>query len=957
MRDRQPSARAGFLRTLLASGLAAVGIATGAGAAPPASRPGSDWPTYRHDAALSAVSPLKGGLGRPPRVAWSIDLGGPRIPSESVEVRDVTGDGRDEILILKDDAVECRDARGRRLWTLEGYATPSVVDVRDYAGDGSRGILLTTSASGRVETFLVDGRSGRSTVLWKDQNNFGGHTRFGKLLAGVKGAQIASTASGQTPPAPHEGRIRLVSFESGLDRPRFRIRQTLTGNLYSPLILFDDLDADGAVEMAVISHEGLWSFDTENGRLELAAQYAPSIRTYMATIASVRLSPADPYPALVMINPHLPGLKAVRQDGKSRATTLWKVVVGGAEDQYQVGVRIRPGGPDVVADLDGDRRYEIIATIIGEHGDRSRHLVVFDAATGRRLAETGDARILAVGDLDGDGRPEILLQEAGRLRLARWDRGGFVELWGGNRIEPMLRPLPAEGSLRRTAGGNQPVWREAPGSNLFLFRFPDGVSACRLAGNQVVRVKPVGAHEALGNAGGAGAPQAERVTRDGAAVVTRVGSTEVYRYAPAAPQTYLAPPPLVADLGGSRQVLVRDAKGRYLLVPPQGTPARVLIEGFYEHDQTHVDPAGAGPTICDMDGDGDNEVVATLAGADGKPYCAILDATGRLERRFDLEPGTQLLSRGPTGRLGPGRGRWIILRMAYGRGWFQGRRPLVVAFDGKTGARLWTRDHYASYGAHPVIFAAHVPTAVHDLDGDGADDWLVCSENFYGVISVKDNRDLVPPMVLSDSLPGHWTAYSYPSLGVIRPTGELGLLHHNSFSLALITDLRGQPLWHHGMTRDTAGAWGILADVDGDGASEFVHAQPDGVIRCFDVRAPRSHCATCPPGTPGAGNPSSESDPARWSIDLKGPASRMAAADLDGDGRHELVLGGSDGNLHALAERSGQARVLWKVKVSLGRRVGEPVLADLDGDDRAEILVTAEDGRLSCLRGVSAVGE
>src|SRR5439155_14802512 len=174
---------------------------------------------------------------------------------------------------------------------------------------------------------------------------------------------------------------------------------------------------------------------------------------------------------------------------------------------------------------------------------------------------------------------------------------------------------------------------------------------------------------------------------------------------------------------------------------------------------------------------GENEVVATVLGGDGKPCCAILDATGRLERRLDLEPGTRLLNRGPTGRLGPGRGRWLIVRMSYGEGWFQGRRPLVVAFDGKTGERLWTRDHYAHYGPNPVNFAAHLPTAVHDLDGDGADDWLVCSENFYGVISVKDNRDLVGPMVLSDRLPGHWTAYSYPSLGVIGPTGELGLLH------------------------------------------------------------------------------------------------------------------------------------------------------------------------------------
>ena len=935
-----------LIRNLVAIGFVAAATAAGTIASRPESVPGGDWPTYRHDAAISAVSPLKGGLGHAPRVAWSVDLGGPRVPSETVQVRDVTGDGRDEILILGGDSVECRDASGRRLWMLEGYPQPSVVDIRDYAGDGSRGLLLSTSRGGRVEVFMVAGRSGRSIPLWMDENNFGGHTRFGKLLTGVIGAQVASTSSGQTPPAPHGGSIRLVSFENGLDRPHFRIRQALPGDFYSPLMLFDDLDADGAVEMAVISHEALWSFDTETGRQKFTARYAPMIRTYMAAIASVKLSPADPHPSLVMINPHIPGLEAVRQDGRSRTSILWKVVVGEKEDQYQSAIRIVPGGPDVVSDLDGDGRYEILASITNEHGDRSKHLVVFDASTGGRLAETGDERVLSVDDLDGDGHPEVLLQGSARLRLARWNNQGFIELWRGDGVEPLVHPVPSEGSLSRTSGGNRPVWRESPGSDLFLLRFPDGVSACRLTGNQVVRVRPVAIHEALGNVGEARDPQAERVTWDGKAAVVRKGSIEVYRYEPPSPQTYLAPPPLVADLGGSRQVLVRDATGKFLLVPSQGGPPRVLIDGAFERFQTHVDPAGSGPTICDMDGDGENEIVATLAGNDGKPFCAILDAAGRIKHRFELEPGTSVLNRGPTGSLGPGLGRWIVVRMFDPEG---GRRPLVVAFNGKTGEKLWTRDHYANYGPNPVVFAAHLPTAVHDFDGDGADDWLACSENFYGVIGVKDNRDLVGPVILSDAVPGHWTAYSYPSLGKVRSTGEPGVLHNNSYALGLITDLRGRPIWHHGMTRDTAGTWGILADVDGDGLSEFVHAQSDGLIRCFGVGAPRSRCATCPTGTPVASDRNSDVDPCRWSIDLKRPVSRMTAADLDGDGRQELVLGGSDGNLYALAERSGQVRILWKLP--LGSRVGEPVLADLDGDNHAEILVTTEAGRLHCLRG------
>jgi hypothetical protein len=63
----------------------------------------------------------------------------------------------------------------------------------------------------------------------------------------------------------------------------------------------------------------------------------------------------------------------------------------------------------------------------------------------------------------------------------------------------------------------------------------------------------------------------------------------------------------------------------------------------------------------------------------------------------------------------------------------------------------------------------------------------------------------------------------------------------------------------------------------------------------------------------------------------------------------ELLFGGDDGALHALAERDGKPRLLWSVPI--GRRVGEPVLADLDGDGRPEILVAAEDGKLYCLKG------
>jgi hypothetical protein len=823
------------------------------------------------------------------------------------------------------------------------------VDVRDFAGDGSPGILLTTFLAGKLDTYMVCGRTGKATHLWHDENNFGGQTRIGQLLPGVPGVQIAAVASGATPPAPQGGPVRLVSFEGGLDRPHFRVRQHVTGVFYAPLILFADLDGDGTAEMVVISHEQIWAFDPRTGKQAFHAAYGPSIRTYSATVAAVKLRPQDACPALVMINPHLPGLRAVSQDGKTFARELWKVVVGGKEDQYQRRITISTAGPGLVCDLENDGRFQILAAIKNEHGDGMPHLVVFEARTGKRLAELPGAEVLAVDDLDGDGRPEVLLRRGKELHIARWKAGDFHSVYRGLDVSAVLRPLPSEGDLRLASPGgvpprgNRTVWREKAGSPRFLLRFPDGVRSCRLGPAGLEKGKVLTHHEALGNL--PAAPQRpERVVWDGSKLVTLRDGREVYRYVPPAPTTYLAPPPLVVDLAGKRRILVRDAAGKYLLVSEAGRKERVVLERPYETQHILVDAAGVGPLVCDMDGDGDNDLVATVTDARGRPACVILDGEGKEKRRFELLPGMTALSRGPTGRLGPGRGRWLLLRMS-GEGPDHQQRQIVVAYDGRTGKQLWVRDHYGRYGKNPVVFVPHFPSAVLDYDGDGADDWVVCSENFYGILSVKDNKDLVGPVVLSDALPGHWTAYTFPSLAPPRGGARPVVFHHNAYALALVTDLAGKPLWHFGMTRDTAGTWGQFVDLDGDGEREVLHAQPDGVLRCFPLGS-SGRCPTCPADAPLARDKGSRQ---RWQFDLGRPISRMIAADLQGDGRMAVLFGGADGKLHALGEREGKPRRLWSVP--LGRRVGEPVLTDLGGNGRPAILVTAEDGRLYCLKG------
>jgi hypothetical protein len=105
----------------------------------------------------------------------------------------------------------------------------------------------------------------------------------------------------------------------------------------------------------------------------------------------------------------------------------------------------------------------------------------------------------------------------------------------------------------------------------------DGVYGCRLGSAGLEKCKAITEHEALGNLP---APQnpPERVVWDGAKLVTRIDGREVYRYVPPAPTTYLAPPPLVADLSGKRRILVRDSASNYLLCSAEGKKERVFLE-------------------------------------------------------------------------------------------------------------------------------------------------------------------------------------------------------------------------------------------------------------------------------------------------------------------------------------------------------------------------------------------
>lgn len=206
------------------------------------------WPTYRHDSSLAGFSPLRGGLATPPEVLWSVDLGGKMQPREAVQIRDVNGDGRDEVLRVQSDGIICQDLYGRQLWKADGLPNPVITDIRDYAGDGSVGILVKTNNWESNPIYMVSGKTGHKSLLYTMQSVFGSRSRIGKILPGVPGQQICVWWDGWGEIGKgQKAHGYLWSFENGVEEPVKRFETEEDGMIFSTNHLFADMDGDGKI--------------------------------------------------------------------------------------------------------------------------------------------------------------------------------------------------------------------------------------------------------------------------------------------------------------------------------------------------------------------------------------------------------------------------------------------------------------------------------------------------------------------------------------------------------------------------------------------------------------------------------------------------------------------------------------------------------------------------------------
>ncbi len=144
-------------------------------------------------------------------------------------------------------------------------------------------------------------------------------------------------------------------------------------------------------------------------------------------------------------------------------------------------------------------------------------------------------------------------------------------------------------------------------------------------------------------------------------------------------------------------------------------------------------------------------------------------------------------------------------------------------------------------------------------------------------------------------------------------------------------------LWSSGLPEGSLGQ--AVADLNGDGRLEIV--SPPGnsgwaVLACID----------------GADNQMWLVPPTVFPPNQSERLASPLIADLDGDGRYEIVTGGQNGGILAF---NATGEMLWKVKIEGGGIWLPPAAADLDSDGRLEVAMPVENIGLVVLRGDGSI--
>ena len=827
-------------------------------------------------------------------------------------IEDLDGDGRVEIAMMAGRpasplgaAVLLDAATGKLLWRYDvepmSYAWYFHID--QYLPEERRG--EAPPGTGQLPpNFVGEGRGGGSSpppysspVKGEEVTGMSAKRQAGKPSTQPAGKQLIVLMHGY-PPDKLNGYMVMFEFPAPGRPPVQRWRYDFDKYTCFPSLLTSDVDGDGVKEICVETHSRMWVLDALSGKVKQFIQWDVSpanIRSYgLVKFMDLNGGGREDFLCIATFAQHHEVL--LNENGKLKLA--W---AHGWDDSVTTS-KIASTWPEApVADVDGDGKLEVIVSMFNSQKDEAWKIRIYDAVTGALKLTIQDRIAVRVGDLDGDGTPEILSNITTDPTRANITGAALIKIVGGKPEEIW----------------HQDGFRADPRTEALLVDSADK-PAGRLAGKTyALSLEKEGV----------------KLTEYTPPPKRRPDLSEL-----TVPSGELVPAPLVKDLDADGSP-ARSLAGRAEIIHTwQG---KVTIYRWNRKQgltpiREHV--TSGDPALADLDGDGKTELIVGEADLAHEPLIRALRADGSVLWESRLPPPN---------RPGLPHGRYLYFQVGRFTGkptpdvYVLAQIPIVrsLVLDGLTGKLVWEKSEF------PDIQRYYGPTvnlaSVYDVDSDGADDLVFTNPDYYCVASGRTGELILgpafPPNIFNQPSQG---LYTLPAIleqpKCEQPSEPLVVLCSGHYFLAAM-NLRAEPRWYQlpeaGQAR--CASEGFLRLPDGDWLIGF--GRQNGSFACLDATTGK----------------------VRWELPIEASAGDVVSCDIDGDGNEEFIFGDSHGYLWAVRDASGKPasppagvlaskpKVVWKV--NLGASIGSPVVADLDGDGRPEITVPTGDGCLAVI--------
>lgn len=801
---------------------------------------------------------MPGNMTEAPALLAQLDLGR-SAPSLTVVTAE---DGETIGLALVNGGLHCYDMEGRLLWKAHplGLNFTAITAVEDLNGDGKKEILLqsgrpTPPFGAAVLLDLADG-----AVIWRydvEPMSYAWYLYAGNYLPDVESKQIVVIMHGY-PPDAENGYMALFAYPADGEAPEMKWRYAFDKYTCFPSFLQDDIDGDGVKELVVETHSRMWFMDAVSGEVKEFLEWDVSpanVRSYgLVEFTDLDGDGDDDFLCIATFAQH----HEVLLHDSGTFTKAWHY--GWPESVTTGKVATTWPSPKPYGDLDGDGKLEVVVSMYNSEDEQAWQVRVYDAVTGELKYRMPGMIASHLEDVDGDGLADLLCSastdpaqaQLNGAHLVKVKDGRLEVVWGDDAAQ-----FTQKGNLRR-------------GEAQFTVRIDDGEII--LAPMEVEQpVSPFTKTPAV--AGGA------------------------------------MPTLLAADVdsdGVNELVMYRDTKVTVLEIDG----GSLVESGQYT--------SSALPVFADLDGDGKTEIVLCDVTPTAPPVVTAITPANN-----DAILWKNIFA--PPERPGLPQPRIAYMRTARFTGqstpdlYLWAGTPVVrsAGLNGRTGEILWDKGEVPDserYWGASVNYAS-----AYDYNGDGNEDLVFTNPDYYCVADGLTGDFLLgplfPPNIFDQPSQG---LYTFPAILDRAAEKPLVALVGGHYFQGVMT-IAAEPVWyklptagenrcsHEGFLQ-AGGKWRmgvgrqdgqfavvdvqsgdissktssgmtfsdiVAADVDGDGAPEFLFGGSHGGVHALAVTG----------DTPST----------LWKIDTAAGTGTPLAADLTGDGQIEIAFTTADG--------------------------------------------------------------